>query len=90
DLPLDFSAEAPKSSGGFIRDYDAPEIVRVAAPVYLKSGGYEMATHAFQADYTSVKAYVRRMELVKRAVEVYCPEGVCSGAAPDDMAIPEV
>lgn len=90
DLPLDFSAEAPKSSGGFIRDYDAPEIVRVAAPVYLKCGGFEMATHAFQADGSSVRGYLKRMELVKRAVETYYGEGVCSGPAPADLAIPEV
>ena len=90
DLPLDFSAEAPKSSGGFIRDYDAPEIVRVAAPVYLKCGGFEMATHAFQADGQSVRGYLRRMEMVKRTVETYYGDGVCSGPAPDDLAIPEV
>lgn len=89
DLPLDFSAEAPQSSGSFIRDYDAPEIVRVASPVYMKSGGYEMETHAFQANYDSVKGYVRRMELVKRSIETYYG-GVCSGQGPEDLSIPEV
>ncbi|MDQ7909976.1 U32 family peptidase [Phytohabitans sp. ZYX-F-186] len=35
---LDVHTDNPRSTGGFVRGYDVPEIVRVAAPVYLKSG----------------------------------------------------
>jgi hypothetical protein len=38
DLPIDFYVEAPDNLGGFVRLYEVPEIVRVAAPVYVKFG----------------------------------------------------
>lgn len=36
DLPLDVYVEGPDDFGGPVRHYDVPELVRVAAPVYLK------------------------------------------------------
>jgi len=38
DVPLDIYIEAPDNLGGFIRMHEIPEIIRVAAPVYLKFG----------------------------------------------------
>ena len=35
---IDFYVEAPDDLGGFVRHYDAPELVRVGAPIYLKFG----------------------------------------------------
>jgi hypothetical protein len=37
-IPLDIYVEAPDSLGGFIRLHEIPEIIRVAAPLYLKFG----------------------------------------------------
>jgi hypothetical protein len=36
--PIDFYIEAPDNIGGFVRTYEIPEIIRVAAPVYIKFG----------------------------------------------------
>ncbi|HZR42442.1 MAG TPA: U32 family peptidase, partial [Ktedonobacteraceae bacterium] len=38
DIPLDIYVEAPDDLGGFVRLYEIPELVRVAAPVYIKFG----------------------------------------------------
>jgi hypothetical protein len=38
DVPLDIYVEAPDNIGGFVRLHEIPELVRVAAPVYLKFG----------------------------------------------------
>ncbi len=38
DIPLDIYVEAPDNTGGFIRHHEIPELVEVAAPVYLKFG----------------------------------------------------
>ncbi|MBP5699267.1 MAG: peptidase, partial [Methanobrevibacter sp.] len=39
DIPIDIHTENPKSTGGFIRHYEVPEMIKVASPVYLKTGG---------------------------------------------------
>jgi hypothetical protein len=38
DAPIDFYVEAPDDFGGTVRHYEIPELVRVAAPIYLKFG----------------------------------------------------
>ena len=38
DVPLDVYVEAPDNVGGFIRHHEIPELIRVAAPVYVKFG----------------------------------------------------
>ncbi|MDQ6794647.1 MAG: U32 family peptidase, partial [Chloroflexota bacterium] len=38
DVPLDVYVESPDELGGFIRFHEVPELIRVAAPVYLKFG----------------------------------------------------
>jgi hypothetical protein len=38
DVPLDVYVEAPDNVGGFIRHHEIPELIRVAAPVYIKFG----------------------------------------------------
>jgi hypothetical protein len=38
DVPLDVYVEAPDNVGGFVRHHEIPELIRVAAPVYIKFG----------------------------------------------------
>jgi hypothetical protein len=38
DVPLDVYIEAPDNVGGFVRLYEIAEVIRVAAPVYVKFG----------------------------------------------------
>ena len=38
DAVIDFYVEAPDNIGGFVRYYEIPGLVRVAAPIYLKFG----------------------------------------------------
>lgn len=38
DVAIDFYVEAPDDLGGSVRHYEIPELVRVAAPIYLKFG----------------------------------------------------
>lgn len=37
-VPLDIYVESPDNLGGFIRLHEMPELIRIAAPVYLKFG----------------------------------------------------
>ena len=43
--PLDIHTDNPPGSGGFIRAYEAPEIVRVAAPLHCKTGNSVIGGH---------------------------------------------
>src|ERR1041384_973438 len=36
--PIDFYVEAPDNIGGYIRYYEIPALIRVAAPIYLQFG----------------------------------------------------
>ena len=38
DVPLDIYIESPDNLGGFLRHHEIPELIRVAAPVYIKFG----------------------------------------------------
>ena len=44
-VPLDVHMDNPPGSGGFIRVYEAPEIVRVAAPLHCKTGNSVVSGH---------------------------------------------
>lgn len=78
DIPLDVHTENPASSGGFIRHYEVPEMVRVTAPLYLKTGGSVAKTHSWDSTEADAKARAKQVMLVKRVIEQYYPEAICS------------
>lgn len=78
DIPIDLHTENPQSSGGFIRHYECPEMVRVAAPVYLKTGGAVAKTHSWDSTPQEAKARAKQILLVKRVMDEYYPEAICS------------
>lgn len=78
DIPLDCHTENPVSSGGFIRHYEVPEIIRVAAPVYLKTGGSVAKTHSWDTTVDDARKRAKQVSLVKRMVDTYYPEAVQS------------
>ena len=78
DIPLDVHTENPASSGGFIRHYEVPEMIRVAAPIYLKTGGSVAKTHSWESSDADAKKRAKQVMLVKRVIESYYPEAVSS------------
>lgn len=79
DIPLDLHTENPKSSGGFIRHYEVPEMIRVGSPIYLKTGGSVAQTHAWDTTAAEAQKRAKQVSLVKRVIESYYPEAVSSG-----------
>jgi hypothetical protein len=77
DVPIDFYIESPDNLGGFVRLYELPELIRVAAPVYVKFGLrnapnlYPSGTHLEQTAVALSRERVRRaqlaMELLQRS-----------------------
>jgi hypothetical protein len=77
DIPLDVYVEAPDNVGGFVRLHEIPELIRVAAPVYVKFGlrnapdVYPAGTHLDATTVALSRERVRRarlgMELLARS-----------------------
>jgi Peptidase family U32 len=69
DLPLDLYVEAPDNIGGFVRLHEIPEIIRIAAPVYVKFGlrnapdVYPAGTHLEATTIALSRERVRRARL---------------------------
>ncbi len=78
DIPIDAHTENPSSSGGFIRHYEVPEMIRVSAPIYLKTGGSVAKTHSWESSDADAKKRAKQVMLVKRVIESYYPEAVGS------------
>ena len=95
--PLDVYVEVPDDQGGFVRFYDVPEIVRTAAPVYVKLGLrnapniYPSGLHLEDLAVKLGRERVRRAELVLRLLEERAPELVEGRGddRPPDLGIPE-
>jgi len=78
DIPIDLHTENPASSGGFIRHYEVPEMIRVTAPLYLKTGGSVAKTHGWETTAAEAKQRAKQVSLVKRVIDSYYPESVSS------------
>jgi hypothetical protein len=71
-VPLDMYVEVPDDQGGSVRFYDVPDVVRAAAPVYLKMGLrnapniYPVGGHLAATAQALGRERVRRAELVLR------------------------
>lgn len=78
DCPIDIHTENPKSTGGFIRHYEVPEMIRVAAPIYLKTGGSVAKTHSWDSTVEDAKKRAKQVSLVKRMIDEYYPEAIQS------------
>jgi hypothetical protein len=69
DCPLDVYVEAPDNVGGFVRHHELPELIRVAAPVYVKFGlrnapdVYPAGTHLEVTTVALSRERVRRARL---------------------------
>jgi Peptidase family U32 len=95
--PLDVYVEVPDDQGGFVRFYEVPEIIRLAAPVYVKLGLrnapniYPSGLHLEELAVKLGRERVRRAELVLRLLAERAPELVEGRGddRPADLGIPE-
>jgi hypothetical protein len=86
DISIDVHTENPKSSGGFIRHYEVPDIIRYAAPVYLKTGGSVAGHHGWETTEAQARERIRQVVLVRDMIERYYPEAILSEGG--DLAVP--
>lgn len=94
DMPLDVYVEAPDTFGGFVRHYEIPELVRVAAPVYVKFGlrnapdVYPSGTHLEGTVVALTRERVRRASIGLALLRDYYPEAITSELRASGLALP--
>jgi hypothetical protein len=94
-LPLDVYVEVPDDFGGFVRHYETPELVRVAAPVFVKFGLrnapniYPSGTHLEATAVALGKERVRRAEIGLSMLERYYPEAEATAKGATFPGIPD-
>jgi hypothetical protein len=89
-VPLDLHTDNPPASGGFIRVYEAPEIVRVAAPVHCKTGNSVVAGHGQLTSKSDGQKMAAQASIVVEMVSTYYPEATQSAKGSSDLHIPVV
>ena len=90
DTPLDIHTDNPPGSGGFIRVFEAPEIVRVAAPVHCKTGNSVIGGHGEMTSAAEGKRMAEQATIVVEMINRYAPELKQSGKRTADMRIPAI
>jgi hypothetical protein len=87
DTAIDFYIESPDDFGGAVRHYEIPEMVRVAAPVYLKFGLrnhaplYPAGKHLEHTVLALCRERVRRAAIGLGILRRYAPEAIASPIA---------
>jgi hypothetical protein len=93
-VPIDFYVEAPDGIGGFVRYYEVPELVRVAAPIYLKFGlrnapdVYPSGSHLEATVVALSRERVRRAGIAREILARDAPAAVMSPLGAKDLGIP--
>lgn len=88
--PLDVHTDNPPGSGGFIRVYEAPEIVRVAAPVHCKTGNSVVGGHGEMTSAIDGKRMADQATIVVEMVAKYYPALKQSPKGSSDLRLPAV
>jgi len=88
--PLDIHTDNPPGSDGFIRVYEAPEIVRVAAPVHLKTGNSVVSAHGQITSARDGKLMADQASIVVEMVSKYYPQAAQTARGAADLRIPVV
>jgi len=94
DCPLDVYVEAPDTLGGFLRLHEIPELIRVAAPVYVKFGlrnapdVYPAGTHLESVTVALSRERVRRARLGLDLLERSGYAATASELGAEGLAVP--
>ncbi|MEQ1698193.1 MAG: hypothetical protein ABL901_20375 [Hyphomicrobiaceae bacterium] len=73
-IPLDIHTDNPAASGGFMRIYEAPEIVRIASPVHLKTGNSVLKGHGEETSPGDAERMVRQAAIIVEVMGEFAPK----------------
>lgn len=73
-IPIDVHVDNPSLSGGFVRTFDAPEFVRIASPVHLKTGNSALEGHGIKPTAEQIDDILAQVEIVVEFLGTHCPQ----------------
>lgn len=94
ELPIDFYVEAPDNLGGFVRHYELPRMVEVAAPLYVKFGlrnAPDIYPSGSHLEATAMALAAERVRRARLGLDLLARSGstaVCSTAGAAGLALP--
>jgi hypothetical protein len=88
--PLDVHTDNPPASGGFIRVFEAPEIVRVGAPIHCKTGNSVVSAHGSLTSAIDGKRMADQASIVVEMLNKYYPDLTQSPKGSEDLFIPKI
>jgi hypothetical protein len=95
-IPIDMYIEVPDNFGGFVRYYEMPRLIEVAAPLYFKFGLrnapdiYPSGVHIEDTAVRLGRERVKRARIAADLLARYAPEAKMSPLGCNDLGIPEV
>jgi hypothetical protein len=89
-VPLDVHTDNPPASGGFIRVFEAPDIVRVGAPLHCKTGNSVVSAHGSLTSATDGKRMADQASIVVEMLNKYYPDLTQSPKRSEDLFIPKI
>jgi hypothetical protein len=89
-VAVDIHTDNPPGSGGFIRAYEAPEIVRVAAPLHCKTGNSVISAHGEMTSAADGKKMADQATIIVEMINKYYPNLKQSPKGASDLRIPAV
>jgi len=96
DIPIDTYIEVPDNFGGFVRYYEMPRLVQVAAPLYFKFGLrnapdiYPSGRHLEDLAANMGRERIHRARVALDLLARYAPDAIMSPLGSKDLGIPEV
>jgi hypothetical protein len=73
-VPFDLHTDNPAATGGFLRTYEVPEMVRIGAPLYLKTGNAAQRTFDAPLGPGEISDMVRQARLEMEMIARHAPQ----------------
>ena len=77
-IPIHVHIDNPQATGGFIRTYDSLEMIRLGAPIYLKTGSSVLARHGMRMTTSEAEQVAQRVITNVQIMKRVYPEAIQS------------
>ena len=90
NCPLDIFTDTAQEAGGFIRTYEVPEFIRIAAPVYLKCGPISQPRQNHLPTPEELGERMKQTARVLEMIATYYPEAIRVSCKERTLGLPDI